>query len=445
MFVGQPPFVWLSNAFQNDGMRTWLARCQGRVTDDPMPATAVPQLDPLNPPSACEGTDFIVDRHVTLFAPDFKYPQDLKFSAVVDQELSQRMSASFGALFSKAINQIVLEELNLGDPNPNPGPLDGYGGLDRRIMGGPVSNGFAPNRELQGYQQVLLATNTSEDWTFSATVELRGQISDYFAVQAGYSFSRSWDRMSLVATDMISNYGFTPTYADPNWARVTTSNFDRPHKFVASVYGAPFERFPDTELSLLYTGQSGSVFSYVYRGDLNGDGYPGPGPGFDRNNDLIYVPQEATEIPSGIGTLGLVASALESDECLAKYRGGFLPRNACRAPFQHRFDLRLSQKLHLRGAEVRVEGDLINILNLLNGDWGRVETVSPLVPLIEPVRRQQCLNCIGALVSRWAGGALPSQDADGSVKAADPWSIRSPDSQWQAQFGVRVTFGGRAR
>lgn len=445
MFLGQPPFVWLANAFHNDGLRSYLARCQGRVTDDPMPATAVPQFDPLSPPAACEGTDFIVDRHVTVFSPDFKYPQDLKFSVVVDQELSQRLSASFGALFSKAINQIVLEELNLGDPNPNPGPLEGYGGLDRRILGGPVSNGFAPNRELAGYQQVLLATNSSQDWTFSATVELRGELTEELALQTGYSYSRSWDRMSLVATDMISNFGFTPTTSDPNQARVTTSNFDRPHKFVASIYGAPFERFPGTRISLLYTGQSGSVFSYVYRGDLNGDGYPGPGPAFDRNNDLLYVPERATEIPSGIGTIGLLSSALVSDPCLAKYRGGFLPRNGCRAPFQHRLDLRLSHELRMGRTEVRFEGDLINILNLMNGDWGRVETVSPLVPLIEPVRRQQCINCIGALVSRWAGGALPSRDEDGSLKAADPWSIRSPDSQWQAQFGIRVTFGDGRR
>jgi hypothetical protein len=444
MFVGQPPFVWLSNAFQNNGLRSFSARCVGRVTDDPMPGTAVPQFDPLNPPTQCENAPFIVSRTVTVFAPDFKYPQDLKFSAVVDQELSDRLSFSVGALFSKAINQIVLEEVNLGSPTQPPGPLRGYGGEERRIVGNPVDDGFRPVRKLPGYEQVLMAKNESQDWTFSVTGEFRGQITDYLAFQTGYSFSRSWDRMSLVATDMISNFGFTPTFSHPNQARVTTSNFDRPHKFVASIYGAPIPGLEETRLSLLYTGQSGAPFSYVYRGDLNGDGYAGFGPAFDRNNDLIYIPERASEIPSGVATLRLVQDAIENQECLRDYRGTILRRNVCRAPFQHRLDLRLSQTVQMGGAEIRLEGDMINILNFLNRDWGRVETVRALVPLLEPVSRIECgRGCTGELTSRWAGGALPTEE--GSLRAAEPFSVVTPDSQWQAQFGVRVTFGGERR
>ena len=441
LFVGQPPFVWLSNAFQNTGLRSFLGRCEGRVTDDPMPSRAVPQFDPLNPPTGCEAGPFITSRVVTLFDPDFKYPQDLKFSVTVDQELTSGISGSVGALFSKAINQIVLEELNLGSAG-NPGPLDGYGGEERRVVGVPTSTGFRPNRELPGYEQVLLARNESEDWTFSVTGELRGQLTDLLAFQTGYSFSRSWDRMSLVATDMISNYGFRPTFNRPNIQTVTRSNFDRPHKFVASVYGAPIPGLEDTRISLLYTGQSGAPFSYVYRGDLNGDGYPGPGPAFDRNNDLIYVPELASEIPTGIGSLALIQDAIDNLSCLKDNKGRILRRNACRAPFQHRLDLRLSHDVRVAGAEVRLEGDVINILNLLNKEWGRVESVRPLVPLIQPVRRRQGFGGVQPLISRWGGGALPVAGDGGGIRAAEPWSILSPESQWQAQFGIRVTFGG---
>jgi hypothetical protein len=445
MFVGQPPFVWLANAFQNDGLRSYTARCQGRVTDDPMPGSAVPPFDPSGLPTGCMNGQFLVGRTVTVFDPDFKYPQDLKFSVVVDQELTERLSMSVGGLFSKAINQIVLEELNLDSPTQLPGPLEGYGGLERRILGNPTGQGFRPVRELPGYEQVLVAKNETEDWTFSATLELRGQLTEQLAFQTGYSFSRSWDRMSLVATDMISNFGFTPTYSDPNQARVTRSNFDRPHKFVASVYGAPIPGWPDTRVSLLYTGQSGAPFSYVYRGDYNGDGYPGTGPAFDRNNDLVYVPEEATEVPGSPGTWRLLDDALKSQDCLRENRGEMLQRNACRAPFQHRLDLRLSHDIRVGGAQVRLEGDMINILNFMNKDWGRVESVRALIPLLEPVDRAQCFGCVGALRSRWAGGALPSLDPNGQVRAAEPWSVLTPDSQWQAQFGVRVTFGGEPR
>ena len=45
------------------------------------------------------------------------------------------------------------------------------------------------------------------------------------------------------------------------------------------------------------------------------------------------------------------------------------------------------------------------------------------------------------MLTRAAGGALPNRE-EGRLKAAEPYSILSPQSQWQAQFGVRVTFGG---
>ena len=45
------------------------------------------------------------------------------------------------------------------------------------------------------------------------------------------------------------------------------------------------------------------------------------------------------------------------------------------------------------------------------------------------------------LQSGWDGAVLPFRAEDGSLQASDPWSIVTPDSQWQAQFGLRVTFG----
>ena len=114
-------------------------------------------------------------------------------------------------------------------------------------------------------------------------------------------------------------------------------------------------------------------------------------------------------------------------------------RNACRAPWQNRLDLRVTQTLNLGSAEVRLEADVINLLNMVEGRWGRVETIRPVVTLIEPVRRS-CTTC--PLISQWSGTALPSREADGRLVATDPWSVLSPDSQWRIQLGARVTFGG---
>ena len=252
----------------------------------------------------------------------------------------------------------------------------------------------------------------------------------------GYAWSGSWDRTSLVYTDMMSNYGLRPTSEDANNPRLTTSNFDRPHKVVAAIYGAPIPGLPDTEFSLLYTGQSGLPFSYVYRFDLNGDGYPGLGGAFDRNNDLLYVPQTGTELPSSFVTMGLMASALKSDPCLAEYRGRILPRNGCRAPWENRLDLRFSHTFRFGSADVRLEGDLINVLNVLNSEWGTVQTIRPVLPLLE-----ECSDCGEGVLVKWGSSVLTARDEDERLRAADPWHVVSPDSQWQLQFGLHMTLG----
>ena len=439
MFVGQLPYVWLSNAFHNNGLRSVTAVCNGRVTDDPQPGSAVPSLDLGAPPiTGCLRSPFQELRTVTVFEDGFKYPQDLKFSMGVDQELSDDVSASFGFLYNRAINQIALRELNLDGPS-NTGPLDGYGNFERKYFGRQAPRGFVPNRELPGYEQVLLATNESDDWAFAFTAEMRGNLTERLAFQTGYSYAKSYDRMSLVSADMISNYGFTPTNFDPNSPQIITSNFDRPHKVVLSIYGAPFPGLDDTQVSILYTGQSGLPFTYVYRGDLNGDGYPGLGPAFDRTNDAVYVPNTATEVPGSFAMWQLLGDALSNDECLMANRGKIMERNSCRAPWQNRLDLRLSHTLRALGSEIRFEGDLINVLNLMNRDWGNIDAINPVVSLLEPLGRAEGS---GVLQSGWAGAVLPFRADDGTLQASDPWSIVTPDSQWQAQFGIRVTLGG---
>lgn len=443
LFVGQLPLVWLSNAFHLNGLRSRTISCVGRITDDPATGNTAPPFVPGTLPSDCAKGAPRVSNPIVLFADDFKYPQDLKFSVSVDQELSDRVSGSLGFLFNHAINQVVLDNINLDRPDRNPGPLEGYGGLGRRIFGNPDADGFRLNPKHEEFDQVLLASNESDDLAFTITAELRGRLTDDLSFQTGYTYGVSQDRMSLTSADMLTNFGFNPTASTPNDPVVTTSNFDRPHKIVATIFGSPIPGLEDTEVSLLYTGESGFPFSYVYRGDLNGDGFPGLGGAFERFNDLIFVPDDPSDLPSSIPTQQLLANALNTDACLAEHRGDFIPRNGCRAPWQNRLDLRLAQTFQAGGADIRFEADMLNVLNLVNSDWGHIQTVPSVVTLIETIgREEESFGQVGRLVSRWSGGVLPSRD-DGQLRATEPWNVLSPDSQWQAQFGVRVTFGRR--
>lgn len=437
LFTGQLPYVWLANAFHNTGLRSVVQSCFGRWTDDPATGNTAPRFDATDPNPTCLLGPPNAVRSVTLFQEGFSYPQYAKLSLSLDQEITSRLTASVGAIFSHSINQVLLRELNIHPQEKALGPLRGYGGTARFYFGTPSDQGFAPIRLLPGYDQVLLVTNGGGDRSWSLSAELRGDLGERLAFQAGYAYARSYDRMSLAQVDLVANYGLTPTHGDPNDPPLTPSNFDRPHKVVLALYGTPIPALPDTELSLLYTGESGLPFSYVYRGDYNGDGYPSLGAAYDRNNDLVYVPQDASEVPASIGTTTRLAAALATDRCLQRFQGFIMLRNHCRAPWVNRLDVRVAHTKRMGGASLRFEADLINVLNLANSRWGLSRTIAATSSLLEPFER---VPLTAELLSEWAGGILPFRDPSGTLVTPEPWTVSSPASQWQAQFGVRVTF-----
>ncbi len=412
MFTGQIPYVWLADAFHNDGLRSLTQVCTG---DD------APGFGTGAPAQGCT-----LQRNVVAFEDGFRFPQDLKFSLAIDHEFSEGLNASLGALFSKALNQVAVQELDV-DQGGNPPP--GYSSLGSRRF---YSDRGSP------FQHMLLVTNEGEDWGASITAELRGALGSRLRFQLAYALARSWDRMSLVFADMTSNLGLNPNTENLNKPPLTTSNFDRPHKFVLSLFGAPIPGLDETEISLLYTGQSGLPFTYVYDFDVNGDGFPGDGASTDRYNDPVWVPEEAGNLPGTIATQVLTAGALRNDACLTDHRGEVIKRNDCRAPFQHRLDLRLAQTLRFGPTEIRLEGDLINVLNLVNGDWGTIQQVRPQIPLYELC---DCGDPPIAPLLSWGGGVLPRRNDSGSLLPSAAWSPSAPDSQWQIQLGARVTFG----
>ncbi len=430
LFNGQIPFVWMADALQNDGARTVVNRCgQGNI----------PGWDGA-PPESCRFSPPEETRNVTVFSPDFRYPQDFRISLGMDQQVGDA-TLSFGVLYNRAFNQLVLSELNLGTPSRT-GPVREYGGADRTYHGEPVPTGFLPVRADERFGQVLFASNASDDWAMAATAEAQGRIRG-LDVRAGYTWSASRDRMSLVATDMISNFGFTGVETEPNAQPVRRSNFDRPHKVVASISGAPLGEV-GPRISLLYIGQSGAPFSYVYGGDVNGDGYPGLGPAFERTNDLFFVPEPQSLLLMGFASQGLLAEATEQFECLRGRAGQFVERNGCRAPWQNSLDLRFSQLLPSGLGRLRLDLDFVNVLNLVNPEWGRIETVRPVVPLLDFVERSEAGSVLdpgqgGRMVNRWSGASF--RDAEGRLQPTQPWTSVPNRSQWQVQLGVRMELG----
>ncbi len=443
MFTGQIPYVWLSNAFHDNGLRSQNLYCQDRRYFMPPLTSVAPPFDPLQPPDSCTVSGpgvqrFGSVRNAVVFDPAFRYPQDIKMSAVIDRELSDRTTGSLGVLFNRALNQVGLMDLNV-----EPG-IPGSRGPD--FLGQPLVALAGDQRRYyrqigDEYQHILAVTNEGDNWAVALTAELRGALTETVAFQLGYSYARTWDRTSLVYTDMVSNFGTNPAVADINDPPLTTSNFDRPHKLLLAVFGAPIRALPRTELSLFYSGQSGYPFTYVYRGDINGDGYPGRGGSADRFNDPLFVPEIFPVAPLSNVAYFAVIEALERDSCFGSERGRTLGRNECRAPWEHKLDMRLAQSFDMGSSVVRVEADLLNLLSLINAEWGRVEKTRPQVPLIE-LCELECNGFVAPFPGRWAGPLVPDADAVGGLAPIDPWTVVTPESQWRIQVGAKVTFGG---
>ena len=212
------------------------------------------------------------------------------------------------------------------------------------------------------------------------------------------------------------------------------------------------------EIGVLYSGHSGAPYSYVYGGDVNGDGFPGPRAA-NLSNDLVFVPPANTVIPGAIVTQALWDGLFKVDECLQEQvtevteegegeeeevtflAGRIMARNACRAPWSNRLDLRIAQTIRAKGIEGELSLDLLNVLNLVNSSWGLVQTTKPVVQLFRVYRRvpnpPPDQRGVGDLRLVYIGGTQRDRET-GEVTAARPLAPEVPSSQWRAQIGLRL-------
>ncbi len=385
LFVGRPPYVWVGNSYQNSGSGLGILNCS-RSTSAPGQAPAF-DPDPMHPPLACAngvGLQTGVVGPVDIMSRDLKYPQVFRASLSYDRQLGDGFVATLEALYTRAVNNFFYINRNLVEDSAYVGPHGRvmYG----RISASGQSNPFVVSRQ---FSEVIDIVNESKDYSYDLTAQIQKRFAQRFEATASYTYSHSYDVQSLTSSRAISNWQFGRDLAGDHLDRSTgVSLFDQPHKVVvAGTYTFPWRRWA-TNLSIIYTGQSGAPYDYVYggssgRGDLNADGV--------NTNDLVYVPRNAhdtTEIRfatiPGTGSTAPIDPATEADAferfiestpCLREHRGSFVPRNSCRNPWQSFIDLTLEQSLpSVSGRTLSVRLDVFNVANLLNRDWGRVRS-----------------------------------------------------------------------
>jgi hypothetical protein len=437
IFTGRPAYAWLAAAYAQTGMQTRILTCSGDV---------VPVLDAGARPDACRDSapgEHTRSAAVTVFGEDFRFPQDLRFAGGFDQDLPFGFVASADFVLAVARRQVFLRDVNLDAPvetkTHEGGYTDGFGFHDRTSFGTPTVDGFSTRRRSDAFNQVIQLDDNAENRALALGFELAGRAAGT-SVRGAYTWTRSLDVQSLVHRDPATNLGTTVTHGHPNSPAAVRSDFDRPHRLLLSLARSFASRAGESGVSVLYIGESGTPYTYVYSFDINGDAFPGTGTR-DTYDDAIYVPFLPSEYPGSLGSAAAFHNMTSRDDCLAAWRGNVIGRNACRAPATHRLDLRLSHARRVAGAEVRLTGDVLNVLHLLGSRYGRIRHVAPLMPLldVQSPRTTNPLEPSPATVplNAWYAGPI-TRDDNGRIRALPPYTLDATASRWQAQLGLEI-------
>ncbi|NMB83396.1 MAG: TonB-dependent receptor, partial [Ignavibacteria bacterium] len=166
------------------------------------------------------------------------------------------------------------------------------------------------------------------------------------------------------------------------------------HKFFAVVsYRGEYFDFGATTFSLILDSYTQGNASYVFSGDLNGDG--------GTSNDLIYIHRNKTEMNFEAYSVTVSGKTINftsaqqaeawdkfiaQDSYLSENRGKYAERNAAFLPMVTRLDFSITQEVftELFGKRnaLQFRADILNFGNFLNKNWGVGQSFVSTSPLI---------------------------------------------------------------
>ena len=357
LFTGRPPYNLPANAYRNTGLEQLRVIC----FDEDSPAFTI---DPAAQPTACRSGGAEPVPTVSFFEKGFKFPQTLKLALGVDRRLPGGIVGTFDFLYTRSVNQIYFTDANLLPPS-------GAVGEGGRALYGVIdteTGEATPSRRSPAFGPVVRQLNRSGDRSYSLSGQLQRQFGTGLSFNAGYTYSNTRDRVSNLVKVVIFTLAGTPLDGTLEDRRLSTSFFDVPHKLRLSGTVTLSHR---VYFSLIYQGLSGAPYTYVVDGDVNGDGFGGP---FGvEPNDVVYVPRDAGDISlEDPGAFPELDEFIRNEKCLQRQRGRIMARNSCRNPWRTTLDARLSTTIpSLDGHSLEITADLFNLLNFLDGDWGR--------------------------------------------------------------------------
>jgi outer membrane receptor protein involved in Fe transport len=316
------------------------------------------------------------------------------------------------------------------------------------------------------YLADLSGIGMGDEWLFSADI-LLSEVDEAYDVnelrrvvidtapdgrpiydQPGFGFDQDY-----VATNTSRSYNrFIPfethvfdTGTDHNNPVLAPSRYEVENRVTATLSWQK-ELFGDnvSSVGLVYAGRSGRHFSYVFGSNgvctFGGLAFADCGAETDiTGNQLFYVP---TGIGDPLVSYDAVANpTFEADldefisttDCLSAHRGSIVTRNNCSTSWTNVFSVRLAQEIKVGSMAFDLMLDIENFGNLLNSDWGRVESyTAPSV--VAPAN-------VSIPVAGGPYLLTPTSSYAGSASTVvSPPEIAALPSVYRIQLGVRFRF-----
>ena len=229
------------------------------------------------------------------------------------------------------------------------------------------------------------------------------------------------------------------------------SRYEVPHRVTGTLTWQK-ELFSEnmSTIGLVYAGRSGRHFSYVF-GSAGTPTFGGnqfvdfDSEGDNPGSQLFYVPTGPSDplITTDAATalnfpnfLSDLDEYISSTDCLSDYRGTNTPRNGCATSWVNVFSLRLMQEIKFGDMAFDIMFDIENLGNLINDDWGRVDSYT--APSNVPVT-----NVEGIVGNQFVLTPNVSYASASSPSASDivpNVEIAALPSVYRIQFGVRFRF-----
>ena len=426
IFAGAPPFVWISNQASNNGVDFGsFVRTSGIAFNA--------DVNAFRPANAVANTSY----NLAVTEKDFKFPQLFRTNLAVDQKLPFDITATVEGIFSKDINGVYHQNINL----PNTGTA--LAGSDKRIRytstriysGAGGESATNPN-----ISDAILMTNTGKGYTYNLTLQLQRNVKNLYTMVA-YSFgdSRSVNDGGSIAQSIWRDRFVS---GDPNSDVTSYSNFYQPNRVVAAAfYRFEYFKHAGTSIGFTFEAANGGTGSYTINGDLNNDGL--------NTNDLIYVPTSASDIvletvnAADVRTVAMIWNQLNAyinqDPYLSSRRGKYAERNGLLLPFYKRLDLNFTQDFFVKvGGKrntFRFTMDIFNFGNFLNKNWG-ISRVPNRTALLNLKRIETTGVNAGKPVY-----SFPYLDAANQVPLTSTFQNSTGQaSRYQVQMGIRYIF-----